>query len=317
MSLLWRTDVKRTLILSTLLLVGLASMSARALQQAGQPAPMVVEVDKVRDNLYVMKGGGGNSAVFITATGVTVVDTKNPGWGQPLLDKIRTVTDKPVTRIINTHTHGDHVSGNVEFPANIEIVVQENTKANMQAMRAVTGLAAPPAGPNIFERNNGKGLPTRTFKDTLTLGSGAERIDLRFFGPAHTGGDAFVIFPALRVMHAGDAFHTRDLPIMDKNNGGTGVDYARTLTRAADAAGSGIDTIINGHNATTTTVADLRTQAAFLGDFVAFVQNAKKSGKTVEDVVKTWTTPAKYTGYAKAAEGRIRADAQVIWDETK
>jgi glyoxylase-like metal-dependent hydrolase (beta-lactamase superfamily II) len=55
--------------------------------------------------------------VFVTANGVVVVDTKNPGWGQPLLEKIKTLTDKPVTMIINTHTHGDHVSGNVEFPA--------------------------------------------------------------------------------------------------------------------------------------------------------------------------------------------------------
>lgn len=291
-------------------------MSLHAFQAPAQPAAMVVEAEKVRDNLYVMKGGGGNSAVFITATGVTVVDTKNPGWGQPLLDKIKTVTDKPVTRIINTHTHGDHVSGNVEFPTSIEIVTQESTKANMEVMRAVTGLAAPPAGPNIFQRNNGKGLPTRTFKDKLTLGSGADRIDLYYFGAAHTGGDAFVIFPALRVMHAGDAFHTRDLPIMDKNNGGSGVDFSRTLTRAADAA-KDVDTIINGHNPTTTTVADMRTQAAFVADFVAFVQSAKKSGKTVDDVVKTWATPAKYAGYAMPQEARVRADAQVVWDETK
>jgi cyclase len=307
---------KRTGVLGTLLMVGLASMSLRAFQAPAQPAPMVVEAEKLRDNLYVMKGGGGNSAVFITATGVTVVDTKNPGWGQPLLDKIKTVTDKPVTRIINTHTHGDHVSGNVEFPANIEIVTQESTKANMEVMRAVTGLAAPPAGPNIFQRNNGKGLPTRTFKEKLTLGSGADRIDLFYFGAAHTGGDAFVIFPALRVMHAGDAFHTRDLPIMDKNNGGSGVDFSRTLARAADAA-KDVDVIINGHNPTITTVADLRTQSAFVADFVKFVQDAKKAGRTVDDVVKTWATPAKYAGYAMPQEARVRADAQVVWDETK
>ena len=57
------------------------------------------------------------SAVFIGTDGVTVVDTKNPGWGAPLLEKIKSVSDKPVVRIINTHTHGDHVSGNVDFPA--------------------------------------------------------------------------------------------------------------------------------------------------------------------------------------------------------
>ena len=55
--------------------------------------------------------------MFVTAKGVTLVDTKNPGWGQPLLDKIKTLTDKPVTTVINTHTHFDHVSGNVAMPA--------------------------------------------------------------------------------------------------------------------------------------------------------------------------------------------------------
>ena len=261
--------------------------------------------------------GSGKSAVadLFGKRGVTVVDTKNPGWGQPLLDKIKSVTDKPVTRIINTHTHGDHVSGNVEFPANIEIIVQETTKASMQVMRPVTGLAAPPAGPNIFQQNNGRGLPTRTFKDKLSVGKGADQIDLYFFGPAHTGGDAFVVFPALRTMHAADAFHTRDLPIMDKNNGGSGVQYSATLTKAAQVAN--VDTIINGHNATTTTPADMKTQAAFIADFVAFVQDAKKRGQTVDDVVKAWATPAKYANYAKPNPDRVRSDAQVIWDESK
>jgi glyoxylase-like metal-dependent hydrolase (beta-lactamase superfamily II) len=290
-------------------------MSVAAYQQPAAPAPMVVEVDKLKDNLYVMKGGGGNSAVFIMADGVTVVDTKNPGWGQPLLEKIKSVTNKPVTRIINTHTHGDHVSGNVEFPANIEIIVQETTKVSMEAMRPVTGLAAPAAGPNIFQRNNGKGLPTKTFKDKLTVGKGADQIDLYYFGHAHTGGDAFVVFPALRTMHAGDAFHTRDLPIMDKNNGGSGVEYSATLAKAAKT--SNVDTIINGHNPTTTTPADMVTQSQFIADFVKFVQDAKKGGKTVDDVVKTWETPAKYANYAKPNPDRVRADAQVIWDETK
>src|SRR3954471_2262193 len=124
--------MKRALILGAMVGAGALSMTVAAFQQpAAPPAPMVVEAEKLKDNLWVMKGGGGNSAVFLTADGVTVVDTKLPGWGKPLLDKIKSVTDKPVTRIINTHTHFDHVSGNVEFPASIEIVVQENTKALM------------------------------------------------------------------------------------------------------------------------------------------------------------------------------------------
>jgi glyoxylase-like metal-dependent hydrolase (beta-lactamase superfamily II) len=306
--------MKRCVVLAAVVTTGLLSITLAAFQQPA--APMVVEVEKLKDNLYVMKGGGGNSAVFIGTDGVTVVDTKNPGWGKPLLEKIQSVTAKPVVRIINTHTHGDHVSGNVDFPATVDVIVQEATKANMEAMRPVTGLNAPPPGPTIFQQNNGRGLPKRTFKDTMTIGKGADQIDLYYFGRAHTGGDAFVVFPALRVMHAGDAFHTRDLPIMDKNNGGSGVDFPGTLAKAA-AQVKNIDMIINGHNATTTTMADMRTQSEFVGDFVKFVQDAKKSGKTVDDVVKTWKTPAKYTGYANPQEARVRSDAQVIWDETK
>src|SRR5262249_22993211 len=152
------------------------------------------------------------------------------------------------------------------------------------------------------------------------IGSGKDQIDLRYFGPAHTGGDAFVIFKDHRVMHVGDTMPTRDFPIMDKNSGGSGVAYSSTLAKAA--AVEGVDTIINGHNATTTTRADLRLYSEFIADFVKFVQEAKKAGKTVDDVVTTWKTPAKYTGYAEPATdaqrtaraNRIKADAQVIWD---
>src|SRR4051812_25940868 len=154
--------MKRYLVLAAIVSSGLLSMTLSAYQQPAA-APMVVEVEKLKDNLYVMKGGGGNSAVFIGTDGVTVVDTKNPGWGTPLLEKIKSVTTKPVVRIINTHTHGDHVSGNVDFPATVDIVVQENTKASMAAMKPVTGLPAPPPGPSIFEKNGGKGLPKRSF----------------------------------------------------------------------------------------------------------------------------------------------------------
>src|SRR5467141_4955689 len=128
--------MKRSIVLGVLIGVGALSMvvAARQAGGGGQQAPKVVEVEKLKDNLYVLKGGGGNTSVFITAAGVVVVDAKNPGWGQPILDKIKTLTDKPVTTLINTHTHGDHVSGNVEFPATVDIIVQANTAANMKKM---------------------------------------------------------------------------------------------------------------------------------------------------------------------------------------
>ncbi len=306
--------MKRCVLLGTLIVAGALSITVAAFQQPSQPAEKTIVVDKVKDNLYVLKGGGGNTAVFITDKGVVVVDTKNPGWGQPILDKIKTLTDKPVTTIINTHTHGDHVSGNVEFPATVDVITQENTKQYMAQTNPVYSLQTTPPE-SIFKKNGGRGLPTRTFKDTWTIGSGKDQIDLRYFGAAHTGGDAFVIFRSYRVMHVGDTMPTRDLPIMDRNNGGSGLAYSATLGKAA--AVKNVETIINGHSPTTTTPADLRLYSEFIGDFVKFVQAAKKAGKTVDDVVNTWSTPARYTGYSKPDPDRVRADAQVIWDETK
>src|SRR5688572_2644397 len=182
-----RLPMKRISVLGTLLVVGTLSLTAAAMQQPpAAPAPGPVEIDKIKDNLYVMKGGGGNSSVFITTAGVVVVDTKNPGWGQPLLDGIRKVTDKPVTMIINTHTHGDHVSGNVEFPAEVDIVTHENTAANMKVMKPNSTNGPNATQPNIFTNNKGKGLAKRTFRDRMTIGRGADQIDLYYFGRAHT-----------------------------------------------------------------------------------------------------------------------------------
>jgi glyoxylase-like metal-dependent hydrolase (beta-lactamase superfamily II) len=306
---------KRAWGLAVVTAVALGSMAAAAAQAPVAPAPpKTVTVDKLKDNLYVLKGGGGNTALFLTAAGAVVVDTKLPGWGQPLLDAIKGVTSKPVTMVINTHAHYDHTNGQVEFPASVEVVAHENTKLYMTQANPVYGLQTGPQ-PNIFTANGGRGLAARTFKDTLTIGSGADRIDLHYFGRAHTGGDTYVVFPALGVMHVGDTFPTRDLPIMDLNNGGSGVAFAATLAQAA--AMPGVTTVINGHNATTMTPADVKLYAEFIGEFVATVQAAKKAGKSVDDVVASWQTPAKYTGYAAPQVARVKADAEVIFTETK
>jgi glyoxylase-like metal-dependent hydrolase (beta-lactamase superfamily II) len=317
--------MKRGIVLLILIALGALSLTVAAVQQTPVPSASGIEVDKLKDNLYVLKaltnGGGGNTSVFITTTGVVVVDTKNPGWGQPLLDKIKTLTPKPVTMIINTHTHGDHVSGNVEFPGNIDVVVHENTKTNMAAMRPPSFVAAPAGGfpPNIFTQNNGKGMAKQTFKDSMTIGSGADRIELHYFGPAHTNGDAMVFFPAARVLHMADVFATKGLPGMDSNNGGTGVGYVNTLTKtAAFADKNNVEAIVNGHFATTTTRAELREFIQFVGDFVKTVQDGKRSGKSVDDVAKAWATPAKYQGYeATPVAVRVRANAELIFKETK
>src|SRR3989441_7051034 len=240
--------MRRTMLLAMVFAIGSLSIVAATFQQPpAQQGPKVVEVEKLKDNLFMLKGGGGNTAVFIASNGVIVVDTKNPGWGQPILDKIKDLTKLPITTIINTHTHGDHVSGNVEFPATVDVIVQENTKKNMENMAPATGIAQTGPPTNIFKVNNGKGMAKRTFKDKMSIGSGSDKIDLYYFGRGHTNGDAWVVFPALRLMHAGDIFSGKNIPLLDANNGGSGVTIGDTLAKAAKSV-TNIDSIITGHS---------------------------------------------------------------------
>ena len=313
--------MKRVIVLAMLLMTGALSLVVTASQQpaagtAAQPAaPKVVEVEKLRDNLFMLKGGGGNTAVFVGTTGVVVVDTKLPDWGRPVLEAIRNLTRKPITTIINTHTHGDHVSGNVEFPATVEVIVQENTAANMKEMRASTQTAPSGQPPNIFKANNGRGMPTKTFKDRMTIGTGADRIDLYYFGRGHTDGDAWVVFPTLRAMHAGDIFSGKNIPGLDAVNGGSGLEIADSLTKAADTV-KNVDTIITGHSRTMT-MADLREYAQFNRDFANDVRTAKAAGKSADEVAKTWKIPAKYADYTAPIPVRLLQNVQVVFDELK
>lgn len=273
--------MRRAVVLGVVIAIG-GLVTLRA--QPAANAPKVVEVEKVKDNLFVLRGGGGNTAVLVTATGVTVVDAKNPGWGAPILAKIKELTPKPVTILINTHTHGDHVSGNVEFPATIDVIAQENTKTNMEKMP-------------IFKENNNVGMAKRTFKDKLTIGSGADQVDLYYFGPGHTNGDAFVVFPAHRIMHSGDIFAGKSVPLIDANNGGSMRYIGDTLMKAHDGI-KNVDAIINGHTPAQTTWADLKEFSDFNTELAAWMQTGLKAGKTPEQLAAEWKLPEKYKGYS-------------------
>ena len=299
--------MRRVVMLGALVLVGALSVVG----VVGQQGQMMVETEKLEDNLYVLRGGGGNSAAFITSDGVVLVDTKLAGWGQPLIDKIGEVTSKPITTIINTHTHFDHVSGNIEFPASVEFVAHENTQRLMRENNAVRGLGGD--RPHLFDQNNAPGLPERTFSDTLTLGSGADRVELHYFGRAHTGGDAWVVFPALRVMHAGDAFPAKMVPIMDSNNGGSGIDYPDTLRKASRGI-TNVDRIITGHGPVMTP-ADLSDYADFVSWFLSDVRAGKARGESAAEFVSGWQIPSMYSGYNKGPEERLQAYVQDIYDE--
>jgi cyclase len=289
--------MKRLAVLSGLLLAGVISMAvARQQPQQGQPAQL--EIQQVKDKLYMITGGGGATAAFITEKGVVVVDTKLRGNGPGILEKIKSVTPKPVIMVINTHTHGDHVGSNDAFTGVVEFVAHENCKASMEKMPA-------------FQTEEGKKfLPGKTYKDKLSLLKGADKIDLYYFGRGHTSGDTFIVFPALKVMHSGDIFAGKGTPIMDTNNGGSGLDYPKTLAKAA-AGIKGVETVIPGHSSLMTWN-DFKEYGDFTRDLVAAVEQAKKNGKTVDEAAAEIKMPEKYNGYNM---GRLKGNVTAIYAE--
>jgi cyclase len=307
--------MKRSVLLGLLLAVGSLSIVVRAgtdlhvsQGQAGAPQePRAIDIVKLKDNLYVLTSStpgnpatfsGGNVAVFITDDGVTLVDTKLAGWGQAVLDKVKSVTPKPVTRIINTHTHGDHTGNDGFFGTTVEIIAHENTKTNMEKMDA-------------FKGDNAKFLPGKTYKDRLTLGSGKNRIELYYFGAGHTNGDTFVVFPDLRVLHTGDMFAWKDAPLCDRNNGGSCVAFPQTLSKVI-ANITDVDTIIPGHSPMQTPK-DLQEYQQFLADLLSQTQAAMSAGKTVDEAAAAFKVD-KYPGYKTE---RVKAAIQAIYDEMK
>jgi len=288
-----------------------------------QNAPAPLHIEKVKDNLYVITGGrgtgsssstvSGNTSVFVTAAGVVLVDTKLPGFGTGILEQVRSVTAKPITMIINTHTHVDHTGGNPELPRNVEHVAHVNTGANMARM-------------DLFKGANQSLLPTRTFSDRLSLMTGPDRIDLYYFGPGHTNGDTIVVFPALRVAATGDLFARKWAPLVDAANGGSAAQFPNTLDKAL-AGIKDVDQLITGHATTpigregTFTAfspvarwSDLQEYAAFTHALVDAARAAKTAGKTVDEALAGLKLPERYRDYNM---NNARADIQRVYEETR
>jgi glyoxylase-like metal-dependent hydrolase (beta-lactamase superfamily II) len=252
----------------------------------------------------MIPGQGGNTAAFVTANGVVLVDTKLANNGQAILDQVKTVTDKAVTHIINTHTHGDHTGSNDFFPASVEIVTQANTKANMEKMDAFKDPAKK------------QGLPDRTFTDKMTLLSGNESIDLYYFGAAHTNGDAFVVFRNARVMHAGDVFAGKGQPFIDGSNGGSGIAYGATIGKAA-AGIKNVDTVIPGHS-TLMKWQDFVDFGEFNRLYLDHARAALKGGQTAEQALASLKLPEKFKDYnLQGGRGGPGGNFNVIFEELK
>jgi glyoxylase-like metal-dependent hydrolase (beta-lactamase superfamily II) len=284
--------------------IGDAGKSADATRSAGSAKPRefarTADISRIKDTLFLITNGGGNTLAFVTTKGVVLVDTKFDGWGPAIADKLKSVTTKPVTTVIDSTGSADHTGSN-DFFLPAEIIAQHNTRINMARL-------------DLFKGERARALPQRTYADKMSLFEGKDRVELRYLGVGTTNGDSWVVFPELRVAYTGDIFPGKMLPAIDTANGGSGVALPQTLERALSEI-KDVDVFVTGHGAAMTE-GDLKDYARFNRDFLSVVQKAVKSGKTVDEIAAEWSLPDKYRTYT-VHPTRLKANVKAIVDELK
>jgi len=246
--------------------------------QTKAPAPF--NLIKVADDLYVIDGGGaGNVAVYITNEGVIMVDDKFEQHFDEIMANVKKVTNQPVKYILSTHYHADHSGGNTRWSSIAEIISTRNAHDGIVQHKQSN------APDNM--------IPARvTFTQETDLFLGGKEVRAKYYGRGHTNGDAFVYFPALKVLHTGDMF-TSATPLIDYPGGGSLVEWTKTLDSVMNDKSLDFDTVIPGHGPVSKK-ADLLTYRNNAEKMRTRVQGLIRQGKNQDDVAKVMTAEYKW-----------------------
>jgi glyoxylase-like metal-dependent hydrolase (beta-lactamase superfamily II) len=252
--------------------------------------PDTLNIRPVKEGLYLINGTGGNVGVRVTSDGVILIDNKFPRNFEAIQERVREVTSEPVKYVINTHHHGDHAGGNVEYIKIAEVIAHQNARDNMI-------------------KNEQDGPPRIVFTKETAIHLGDTEVRAYHFGRGHTDGDSIVYFPDLQTIHGGDLLHGT-APFIDYANGGSSRDWITTLDGALDLD---FDTAIPGHGELMTK-ADVR---AFRDQFVSVRQHMTaliRAGVT-KDTVAT-QIPTNELSWTMAPDGLfMRRSLPGFYDE--
>jgi len=245
----------------------------QAAAQTKAPAPF--NLIKVADDLYVIDGGGaGNVAVYITNEGVIMVDDKYEQHFDEIMANVKKVTNQPIKYILSTHYHADHSGGNTRFSSIAEIISTRNAHDGIVQHKQSNA-------PNDM-------IPARvTFTQETDLFLGGKEVRAKYYGRGHTNGDAFVYFPALKVLHTGDMF-TSATPLIDYPGGGSLLEWPKTLDAVMNDKSLDFDTVIPGHGPVSKK-ADLLTYRNNAQKMLTRVQSLIRQGKSQDEVAKVMT----------------------------
>jgi len=261
----------------------LGAVSARA--QQADFSKVTIKTTKVSEGIYLLEGSGGNIGISIGEDGVVVIDDEFAPLTPKIQAAITAITPKPIKFVLNTHWHGDHVGGNENLAASGAVIVaHDNVRKRMSVGQFMEMMKrqVPPAP--------AKALPVVTFSTDVTLHLNGEDIHIVYVGPAHTDGDAIVVFPKAKVVHMGDCFMTISYPFVDLSSGGS---YDGFIT-VAEKVLSMVDNsfkIIPGHGALSGK-AELQTWRDMLNAIRTRVKKEADAGKSLEDIQKLKVTAA-------------------------
>jgi glyoxylase-like metal-dependent hydrolase (beta-lactamase superfamily II) len=247
----------------TAIVLGTLGAVVQQAQQAGQQQQRPpVEIQQIKQGLYLITGAGGNISARVTDEGVILVDDKFEQDYAAIIDKLKTVTQQPVKYVINTHNHGDHTGSNAQFLRIAEIIAHKNARANM--------MKAQPPQP---------GPPRIVFTDQTAVFLGGAEVQAHYLGRGHTNGDAVIYFPDLRVVSTGDLVNEAG-PFADYGNGGSVAEWTATFDNILKLD---FDTVIPGHGRVMTKP-DLQTYRNRMNTLVTRLTEAIRSGATKENL---------------------------------
>jgi len=172
-----------------------------------------VKPTKVAGSVWVLVGAGGNIGVSVGDDGIVMIDDQYAPLAPKIEAALKSITDKPVRFIINTHYHGDHTGGNEHFGKSAPIVAHENVRKRLVSGTSARGrtIAPAPAG----------ALPVLTFNDSVTIHLNGEDVRAIHMPHGHTDGDSVVWFTKSNVVHMGDDLFNNRFPFVDSENGGS------------------------------------------------------------------------------------------------
>ncbi len=267
-------------ILLTLSLFFVANLIIKA-----QNTEVKITSQKVTDNIYMLQGQGGNIGVFVGDDGVFMIDDQFAPLSKKIIDKIKEITDKPLSYLINTHWHGDHTGGNENMKKEgFLIVSHENVRKRMSTDQLVRGRRKK-ASPK-------KALPVITFTDDMMFHINKEDVLVSDVHNAHTDGDSHIYFTKNNVIHMGDTYFQGKFPFIDLESGGSIDGYIASLDKVLMIADDKTK-IIPGHRSLSNKE-ELKIYKKMLVTLRDRVQKAIHSGKTLGEVTNDSSITKEY-----------------------